>query len=155
MKLGVVFPHTNSHAAYKRKMPTLKDRKIFISHAWDYEEHYLKLEDWFDKEPNFTWSNCSVPSTAPLPDKSIKGLKEGMTCQINPSQVVIILGGMYAAYSDWIDYEIDEAQRMRKIIIGVKPWGQERIPLKVQNASICPMVGWNSASVIQAIREYS
>ena len=78
-----------------------------------------------------------------------------MTRQINPAQVVVILGGMYAAHSAWIDYEISEAIRMEKTIIGIKPWGQERVPVNVQNASICPVVGWNSASVIQAVRNYT
>lgn len=37
-----------------------------------------------------------------------------------------------------------------KYIIGVKPWGQERVPTKVSsNANI--MVGWNKDSVINAI----
>lgn len=58
---------------------------------------------------------------------------------------------MYVAYSEWIDYEIDEAVRMGKYIIGVKPWGQERIPQKIQNnASV--MVGWNSSSIVNAIK---
>ena len=78
-----------------------------------------------------------------------------MTKQIRPAQVVIILGGMYAAHSDWIEYEISEAERMDKTIIGVKPWGQERVPLVVQNASVCPVVGWNRASVVKAVRNYT
>ncbi len=135
-------------------MPELKTRMIFISHAWSYEEHYLTIEKWFNDTANFTWKNCSVPSTAALTDKTTAGLADGMTRQISPAQVVIILGGMYAAYSGWIDYEISEAKRMNKIIIGVKPWGQERVPIKVQEASICDPVGWNSASVIQAVRLY-
>lgn len=135
-------------------MPPLKSRMIFISHAWAYSEHYQTLVKWFNEEPNFLWSNCSVPSDNALPDKTSKGLSAGMTRQIAPAQVVLILAGMYAARSDWIEYEINEAQRMGKIIIGVKPWGQERIPVIVQNASICDPVGWNRASVIQAIRNY-
>ena len=136
-------------------MATLKNRMVFISHAWRYSDHYLQLVQWFNAEPNFSWNNCSVPSDDALPDKTSKGLSEGMTRQIIPAQVVIVLGGMYAAHSEWINYEITEAQRMNKIIIGVKPWGQERIPLKVQEASVCLVVGWNSASVIQAVRTYS
>ncbi|MFH1095920.1 MAG: TIR domain-containing protein [Candidatus Desantisbacteria bacterium] len=136
-------------------MPTLKNRMIFISHAWSYNQHYWTLVHWFNEESNFSWSNCSVPSHDALPDKTSKGLSEGMTRQISPAQVVVILGGMYASYSAWIDYEISEAKRMNKVIIGVKPWGQERVPLSVQNASICPVVGWNRSSIIQAIRLYS
>jgi MTH538 TIR-like domain (DUF1863). len=61
---------------------------------------------------------------------------------------------MYATYSEWIDYEIDEAVRMGKVIIGVKPWGQERVPVKIQNNATV-MVGWNKASVIKAIKDYA
>ena len=132
-------------------MPSLKTRMIFISHAWRYNSHYDTVEGWFDDASNFDWKNCSVPSDDALPDKTSKGLSAGMTRQISPSQVVVILAGMYAAYSDWIEYEINEAVRMGKTIIGVKPWGQERVPQIVQdNADV--MVGWNSASVVQAVR---
>ena len=38
--------------------------------------------------------------------------------------------------------------------IGVKPWGQERIPKKVQgNADV--MIGWNFESVVSAVRNYA
>lgn len=134
-------------------MLSLKTRILFISHAWSYSDHYHKVVEWLDDAPNFNWKNCSVPSHDSLPDKTSKGLSEGMTRQISPAQGVIILAGMYAAHSAWIDYEIDEAVRLGKIIIGVRPWGQERVPVKVQNAANI-MVGWNSNSVIQAVRDY-
>lgn len=136
-------------------MPILKTRMIFISHAWSRTDQYDKIVEWFDSASNFSWKNCSVPSTNSLQDTTSKGLSEGMTRQINPSQVVVVLGGMYAAYSNWIDYEIREAKRMGKPIVGVKPWGQERIPKVVSEASWCEPVGWNSASVVAAVREYS
>jgi len=134
-------------------MPSLKTRMIFISHAWRHNHHYDKIVEWLDSAANFDWKNCSVPSDDALTDKTSKGLSEGMTRQIRPAQGVIILAGMYAAHSAWINYEIDEAVRMNKVIIGVEPWGQERIPDNVQNAATV-MVGWNSASVIKAVRDY-
>ena len=134
-------------------MSEFKTRMLFISHAWKREEHYLKMVEWFDTAFNFSWKNCSVPSTDALPDKTTTGLMAGMTRQINPAQGVIFLAGMYAAHSGWIDYEINEAVRMEKTIIGVRPWGQERVPVNVQNAAHI-MVGWNSASIIRAVREY-
>jgi hypothetical protein len=134
-------------------MPDLKTRMLFISHAWRHSEHYSKIVQWCAEAPNFSWKNCSVPSDDALPDKTSKGLSEGMRRQIAPAQGVIILAGMYAAHSDWIDFEINEAVRMGKVIIGVKPWGQERIPANVQSAAKV-MVGWNSQSVIDAVRDY-
>lgn len=133
-------------------MPELKSRMLFISHAWQYDQAYLTLVKWFTDEPNFIWKNCSIPSTDALSDKSSKGLAEGITRQINPAQGVIIIAGMYAAHSGWIDYEIGEAQRLGKRIIGIRPWGQERVPVKVQEAAHA-LVNWNSASVVAAVRQ--
>ena len=136
-------------------MPALKTRMIFISHAWSYSPHYDKIVEWFNDASNFSWKNCSISSARGLPDTTKKGLEAGMTRQINPSQVVVLLGGMYAAHSDWIEYEINEAKRLSKPVVAVKPWGQERIPKIVRDASWCEPVGWNSASVVSAVRYYS
>lgn len=134
-------------------MPELKTRMLFLSHAWSYESHYNQLVLWFDAEPNFSWKNCSVPSTDSLTDKTTSGLAAGMTRQISPAQGVIIMAGMYAAHSEWIKYEIAEAVRMNKVIIGVRPWGAERVPTVVtENATV--MVNWQSASIIKAVRDY-
>ena len=78
-----------------------------------------------------------------------------MSRQIAPAQAILVLGGMYAAHSAWIEYEITEARRMGKIIIGIRPWAQERVPQIVQTASICDPVGWNRSSIIQAVRAYT
>lgn len=134
-------------------MPDLKTRTLFISHAWSHSEDYFQIVKWFNDASHFYWKNCSVPNHDALPDRTSKGLSDGMTRQISPAQGVIILAGMYASHSAWIDYEINQAVRMGKVIIGVKPWGQERIPVNVQNAANV-MVGWNSQSVIDAVRTY-
>ncbi len=130
---------------------------IFISHAWKYSEYYSKVVQWLNEAQNegsFIWKNYSVPSHSPLIDPDTPAgktvLKEELKQQIRPASKVIVLAGMYVAHSDWIDFEIDTALEYGKYIIGVKPWGQERIPVKVSsNADI--MVGWNKASVINAI----
>ncbi|MBA7585303.1 hypothetical protein ES708_27278 [subsurface metagenome] len=58
------------------------------------------------------------------------------------------------SYSEWIQTEINFASFLDKPIIGIKPWGSERIPSAVQEAAI-EMVGWNTSSIIEAIRDYA
>lgn len=124
---------------------------IFISHAWHRSEHYEKVVGWLN-DSDISWANYSVPEEDPLHSGKKAELKRDLTNQISPCNRIIILSGMYAAHSEWIDYEIDEAVRLGKYIIGVKPWGQERIPKKIQdNAST--MVGWNSSSVVNAVKD--
>ena len=132
----------------------MKNYHILISHSWDYNKHYEKICKWLDDAKYFTWTNYSVPLTKPLDVRSKQDLKEKLKNRISLCSCVIILSGMYVDYSEWIDFEIDAALEYNKPIIGVKPWGQERVPVKVQeNADI--MVGWNADSVIEAIRDYA
>lgn len=130
---------------------------IFISHAWKYSEHYNKIVQWLNEaqdEGKFNWKNYSVPQHNPLinPNTTVgkNKLKNELKEQIRPASKVIILAGMYASYSDWIDFEIDTSVSFDKYIIGVKPWGQEHIPSKVSSNSDV-LVGWNKDSVINAI----
>lgn len=135
-------------------MPALKTYRLMISHSWTYSDHYDKVVTWFDDAPNFLWYNYSVSADNPLDTSTDKELKEKLTNKIANCNCIIVLSGMYASYSKWIDYEIDEALRMGKPIVGVKPWGQERVPTKIQdNCNI--LVGWNSSSVVQAVRDYA
>lgn len=130
---------------------------IFISHAWKYTEHYKKVVQWLNEaksEGILNWNNYSVPEHNPLidPDSSSgkNTLKNELKNQIKPTSIVLVLAGMYVSYSDWIDFEIDTAVNSNKYIIGIEPWGQERIPSKVSNNADI-MVGWNKNSVINAI----
>ncbi len=135
-------------------MPQLKIRRLFISHAWKYDSHYYDLVNWLNEASNFQWHNYSVPRHDSCSEVTSVGLTRCIQNQMKPAQCIIILAGMYSAHSDWIDFEIDEAVRMGKTIIGVKPWGQERIPTKIQNYADI-MVGWNRSSVIKTIRIWS
>jgi hypothetical protein len=135
-------------------MPNLRNYHILISHSWDYNTDYETIKGWLDNASYFEWTDYSVPLSHPLDVSSKRELKEKLHNRISLCSCVIILSGMYVAYSEWIDYEIDTAVALGKPIIGVKPRGQERIPSKVSdNADI--MVGWNSSSVVQAVRNYA
>lgn len=126
---------------------------LFISHAWDYYQHYDRIKDWLD-EDKISWKDYSVPVSKPIDATKKKELKEKLTSRITLSSAIIVVSAMYAAYSEWIDYEIDEAVRLGKTIIGVRPWGQEKVPVKIQNCATV-MVGWNQASVVKAIKDYA
>ena len=135
-------------------MPELRDYHILISHSWDYDDAYETVKGWLDNAKNFKWTNYSVPIYKPIDTTSKKELKQKIKNRISLCSCVIILSGMYVAYSEWIDYEINTALDLGKPIIGVRPWGQERTPSKVtDNADV--VVWWNSSSVIHAVRDYS
>ncbi|MBW2059599.1 MAG: TIR domain-containing protein, partial [Deltaproteobacteria bacterium] len=83
-------------------MPELHRYRIFISHAWSYNEDYYRLIKYLDEAPSFLYANYSVPKHDPAEES----LKEALRRQIRPVEVVLIVAGMYANSSDWIQFEM-------------------------------------------------
>ncbi|MEF9414224.1 TIR domain-containing protein [Ralstonia sp. SM1864_UCD524_TZ4] len=136
-------------------MSTLKTYVGFISHAWDHHEDYDRLTQMLAAAPKFLFRNSSVPRTDPIPTPiTTAKLTAALDEQIRITNVVLILAGMYATHSDWVSKEIAIAEKYQKPIIGVKLWGQQRIPDVVQIAAK-EMVGWNTDSIVAAIRKHA
>ena len=126
-------------------------KHIFISHAWKYNVDYYTILRWLD-ESSIVYHNYSVPEHDPLDARNTRKLKDALTEQMRHANIVIIIAGMYTNHSGWIQYEINEAVRMGKKIIAIKPRGNERIPLAVQMAAH-KTVNWNSTALVDAVKE--
>lgn len=136
-------------------MPNLYDYRLFISHAWKYGDDYIRLVNLLNNAKYFSYYNYSAPSEKPLfplgTPYTNSDIARKITDKITPAQAVIVIAGMYAAHRYWMQYEIDEAVRLKKPIIAVKPWGNTLIPTYVSN-NATEIVGWNTDSIVSAIR---
>ena len=80
--------------------------------------------------------NYSVPKDDPVHDApTAPALYTAIKNQMVFCDVVLIMAGKYATYSDWI-----------------QPWGSQQISTVVSNAAD-RLVGWNTNSIVSAIRE--
>jgi len=137
-------------------MPTLRTYRLFISHSWAYGDAYNRLVQFFDEHPNFQWADYSVPQDDPIHDaKNEAQLYEAIKGQIAQAHCVVMLAGVYSTYSKWINKEIEISKEVfSKPLIAVEPWGSEKTSTVVKDAADV-IVGWNSASIVKAIREYA
>jgi hypothetical protein len=133
-------------------MPALREYKVFISHVWHRGEHYQRVVEWLNEAPYFRWQNLSVPEHDPI--HNADQLQYELRNQMRPADVFLILGGMYATRSDWIDFELSFARRTGRPIIGIRPWGAQVMPVAITNAAT-EVVGWNGAGIVKAIRDYA
>ena len=129
---------------------------LFISHSWSYSDTYDSLVKLLDRASYFNYKNYSVPKDDPIHDAGTdKELYEAIKVQISKASVVIILAGVYATYSKWINKEIKIAKEefvSPKPIIAVEYWGSEKTSRVVKEAAD-KIVKWNSNSIINAIKE--
>lgn len=130
---------------------------LFISHFWKYSNDYERLESLLKEYPYFMFKNYSVPKQDPL---DITGrnyrakLKMEIEQQMRTCNVVLVIAGKYASYSDSIDMELDIAIAMNKPIIAIEPWGSTMTSQRAKNVADA-VVGWNVSSIVDAIRRYS
>lgn len=135
-------------------MPSLHTYRLFISHAWKYHDDYRRIVDLLDNANRFEYANYSVPKDESYDDMGSSELYDQLRKQIRPVESVVILAGLYVSYSNWIKFEINYAQKLDKPIIGVQPWGSDQTPKPVSQ-SANTIVGWNSKTIVRAIRDYS
>ena len=134
-----------------------KTYKIFISHSWEYSDAYEKLCKMLDGS-NFLYNDHSVPKDDPVHTNGTdKELKIAITNKMSGCHIVLIMAGKYATYSKWIKKEIDIAKNdftNSKPIIGIKPWSNKQVS-SVVSENVDKMVGWNTDTIVQAIKDYS
>ncbi|MGR3754956.1 TIR domain-containing protein [Edwardsiella anguillarum] len=126
---------------------------LFVSHSWRYTDSYDNLLGILRGRGYFGFRNYSVPRADPIIGaNSSAALYAAIQNQMRPSHVVLILAGVYASYSTWIDAEIMIAKDWGKPIIAIEPWGSERTSKVVKDAAN-RIVKWNADSIVKAIRE--
>ncbi|MBQ3676032.1 MAG: TIR domain-containing protein [Bacteroidales bacterium] len=128
--------------------------RIFISHSWSYSEQYDKIED-FLKQEGILFYNHSVPKNDPIHTNGTDAqLEAAIDAKVKGCSCVIILAGVYATYSKWINKEIKIAKKYDKPIIAVEYWGSEKTSTVVKEAADV-IVKWQAKSVADAVREYA
>ena len=127
---------------------------LFISHSWTYHNEYEQLVNLLNKQISysFNYRNYSVPKNDPIHYASNdNALRNAIENQIRPASCIIILTGVYATYSKWINIEIEIAKRLGKRIIAVNPWDSDRTSQVVKNNADYN-VGWRGSSIVNAIK---
>ena len=134
----------------------MRTHHLFISHSWAYGRQYANLVGLLRQRPYFQFKNYSVPRDDPIHNaRSVAALRAAIKQKMAPTGAVLILAGVYANYSKWIDKEIDLAKHgftVPKPIIAIEPWGSERTSVRVKNAAD-QVVRWNTESIVRAIRD--
>lgn len=134
----------------------MRTYNLFISHSWTYGDQYDRLVNLLRARPYFQFRNYSVPRDDPIHYAGTAAqLREAIWRQMNPCSAVLILAGVYATYSEWINIEIDLAKngfKYVKPVIAIRPWGSQRTSVVAREAADLE-VGWSTESVVSAIRE--
>lgn len=111
-----------------------------------------------DDVPLFRYRDYSVPEDNPIFDPEVLVPKTELIAAldrlIRPVHVFLVSAGMFVAHRQWLQLEIDIAQKYDKPIIGVLPQGQVKIP-KLVDELADEIVGWYIPAIVRAIRKWA
>jgi len=116
---------------------------LFISQLDETTYEYDRLIGKLSSVEDFNFEDHSVPGKTSMEDLSE---------QMNDVDAVLILSGLYSADEDLIQREIDVAQKLKKPIIIVRPYGMENVPGKIEEVAN-EVIGWNAGCIIDSIVE--
>lgn len=134
----------------------MKTYRIFISHSWSYQQQYKSLVRMLREANRFKFANYSVPPDDPIHNADDdEMLRQKIRNQMSLCHAILIIAGVYATHSRWINEEIDLAESGfsgRKGIVAVLPWGAQRTSARAKEAAD-KIARWNTKSIVRAIRE--
>ena len=132
----------------------VKTRYLFISHSWSYGDAYTRLCNLLNNASYFSYFNYSVPQDDPIHNApNEQALRDAIMRQMSNTQIILVIAGVYATYSKWINIELDLAKRyFDKPVLGIKPFAQTNISSAVRNDADL-IANWNTDSIVGCIRQ--
>lgn len=128
-----------------------KTYNLFISHSWDHLDDLENLRTLLEERGYFKVDFLEVTPENKFNSDNVYYLHACVRPLIEKADVVIGLAGVYASYSEWMQWELDTAIENNIPVLGVIPWGQEHVSRVIQERAD-DIVKWNTESIVQAIR---
>lgn len=128
-----------------------KTYRVFISHSWDYVDDLRRLRKLLEQRGYFHVEFTEASPDNPIYSDKNKYIRIALSQRIESSDIVLGIAGVYASYSDWMEWELDKAIEKNIPIVGVVPWGQINISRVVSDRAK-EIVRWNTESIVAAIR---
>lgn len=128
-----------------------KTKNVFISHYNKHEENIGKMKELLS-EKGYTIKNSSIDSTKPNRATSQEYIKRLLRMRIQWAGTFICLIGPNTHKREWVNWEIEQANKKGKRIIGVYINGASDSDVpesfeKFGDALVC----WRSEKIIDAI----
>jgi hypothetical protein len=125
--------------------------RLFVTHAWESSDEYLRVFEFLESSRNFFYKNLSGPDKAPAGGKEAD--REELRKQMAQAECVIALPGLYRQQSELMLFEMTFAKASDKPVILMKPFGANQVlPTAITSLSDA-IVEWDGRALVDAIKQ--
>jgi hypothetical protein len=124
--------------------------RLFVTHAWETSDDYLRVFEYLESAPNFFYRNHSTPDKRPTGDK--EALREDLRRQITPTEAIIALSSLFDTQPDLLTFQLLYAQASHKPVVLMKPFGaRKEVPKTILDLTD-EVVEWDQRALVDAVR---
>jgi len=124
--------------------------RLFVTHAWENSDDYLRVFEYLESARNFFYRNYGTPERRPRGDE--EALREDLRRQIAPVETVIALSSLYDTQQDLLTFQLLYAQASHKPVVLMRPFGARRPMPKTALELANEVVEWDERALVDAIR---
>jgi len=124
--------------------------RLFVTHAWETSDDYLRVFEYLESARNFFYKNFSAPDRRPGADKEAQ--REELRRQIAPAEALIALSSLCDTHQELLAFQLVYAQASNKPVILMKPFGSRKDVPKALLDLASEVVDWDERGLVDAIR---
>ena len=124
--------------------------RLFITHAWDTSDDYLRIFEYLESARNFFYKNLSAPDKAPSGGKEAD--REELRRQMAQAECIIALPGLYAKHSELLQFQLTFAKASDKPVILMRPFGANAVLPKEITSLSDKIVDWDGRALVDAVK---
>jgi hypothetical protein len=124
--------------------------RVFVTHAWENSDDYLRVFEYLESARNFFYRNYSTPDKRPSGDR--EALREDLRRQIAPVEAVIALSSLYEKDKDLLTFQMLYAQANHKPVVLMKPFGTgHEVPKDILDLAD-EVLEWDERALVDGLR---
>ena len=125
--------------------------RIFVTHAFDESDDYLRIFEFLECVDHFFYLNVSRPEDAPKTD-SMEEIKDILIQQIKAAEAVITVPSLYETKPDLVNFMMDGADAAGKPMIVIRPFGGVAETPKELIERANEHIEWNAREIVDSLR---
>jgi hypothetical protein len=125
--------------------------RVFVTHAWEQSDDYMRVFEYLESARNFYYRNCSTPD-APPAQSSQDALREDLRRQIGVAEVVVALASLHERHRELLVFQLHYAKASDKPVILLPHFGREmQLPDTV--GKLCDeQVSWDERALVDSVK---
>ncbi len=124
--------------------------RVFVTHAWETSDDYLRVFEYLESARNFFYKNLSEPERNGSSDREAQ--REELRRQMAHAEVVVGLPSLFAKHRELVVFELTFAKAADKPVILLKHFGSSA-PLPKELETLCDeVVDWDERALVDAIK---